>query len=132
MLLRAMPSTRADVSAERWERTRPWQRRAGTWAALLSFRASWKTLAVVVVALAFLANASTLSKATSVARSAVSSGCEWSLRWHLHDLQLQQYSNQLCSKGYTRLEDVLHLDKDLCAPPSARCENLRQHQAPGL
>jgi hypothetical protein len=43
-------------------------------------------------------------------------GCDRSLSQLLDGLDLGQYAELICDKGYNRLEDVLHISDDLCVP----------------
>lgn len=48
--------------------------------------------------------------------NALISGCTPALQAHLRKLGLQQYAATLCSKGYNRLPDLLHLSDLQCVP----------------
>jgi hypothetical protein len=45
------------------------------------------------------------------------SSCDWRLKDFLVSIRLQNYADALCGKGYTMLEDLLHMSGAQCAPP---------------
>jgi hypothetical protein len=61
------------------------------------------------------------------------SGCAPALVWHLQSVGLRQYAGAMCSRGYNRLQDVLHLSRLQCAsiPHCSRlfCMTWEQHEA---